>query len=73
MIDLLTLVAVIILFVAYVLFVIFLPVVIGGITDDERWLWGLIITLPLGMALMVMGIICWGWADWVNIECLSNN
>ena len=50
------------------------PFLLAEKTGDFRWLLLLIITIPLMIGLIIVGVECWGVTDWMPFsDCLLDN
>ena len=47
-------------------------IVLADRTDNDRWALLLLVTIPLMIGLIVVGVECWGVVDWLPFsDCLK--
>lgn len=68
MIELLKTSLIVVLFLVYIA-ILLIPAFIGAWRDNEKWLWGLLITIPFGISLIVTAMECWGLEELIEVGC----
>lgn len=68
MIEILKIAVVVIGIFAY-LGIILIPAWIAGWRDNPKWLWLLILTIPIGLGVLVVALTCWDFDGWIGINC----
>ena len=68
MIEILKVTLFIIVFFSYIA-ILLIPTWIAAWTNNDNWCWGLLFTLPFGIALLVVAVECWGWFELIESGC----
>ena len=73
MIDVLLIMLVFLMFIAWCVIFILPVFLLTEKTGDDRWALLLFITVPLMIGFIFVGVECWGVIDWVPFsDCLTN-